>query len=327
MALREQGATCSQTNVGSRKPPITTIGGPARPPLAVGGAVDRLPVPELAHRDARIGRRGVVDHRGERQRNDEAEQRVEDPPNHSHAPTLETAPGVRSVTTGAGAVDGFRRQVAAWLCRSDQAAVSRDPETGSDPGRVRQGQCLRRRKARGGARRRRRAVDLHLHAMSSRRWPAAATRAPQFLSRAVIGLWATPGGGSCQIRMNLVGGFEGLESGSAEAESGSGPFGAEPRSDALAEQLAAVFLQEVARALDRRSSSAFGSSSAITSAARREKIGSWSPKRTSVGRSNSRRRSRTTSIAGPDGWSELVATSSGNCTIPIRDSGTGNGAS
>ena len=75
------------------------------------------------------------------------------------------------------------------------------------------------------------------------------------------------------------------------------------------------------------SSSAFGRSSAITSAARREKIGSLSEKSTSAGRSNERSSSRTSSIRAAFGWSDDVGTSSGNCTIPTRDSGTGNGAS
>src|SRR5258705_8604066 len=64
---------------------------PARSPLAVGGAVDRLAVPELTHRDARVRGRGVVDHRRERQGDHEGEERVEDPANHPHAVTLETA--------------------------------------------------------------------------------------------------------------------------------------------------------------------------------------------------------------------------------------------
>src|SRR5581483_1642843 len=75
------------------------------------------------------------------------------------------------------------------------------------------------------------------------------------------------------------------------------------------------------------SSSARGRSSAIVSAAPREKIGSPSLNSTSAGRSNVRNCSRTASIAAADGWSELVATSSGKATTPARDSGTGNGAS
>src|SRR6478752_1263252 len=112
VALREQRRNLLPHERRLEKAPDQDDRRAARSPLAVRGAVDRLAVPELADRHARVRRGGVADHRGERQRDDEAEQRVEDPANHPHAPTLETAGCPKVSPPGSDAVDGFRRQVA-----------------------------------------------------------------------------------------------------------------------------------------------------------------------------------------------------------------------
>jgi hypothetical protein len=65
---------------------------------------------------------------------------------------------------------------------------------------------------------------------------------------------------------------------------------------------------------------------AMCSAAVVEKIGSESEKRTSAGRSQRSRASRTSIIFAALGWSTSVGTSSGNASTPAFDSGVGNGA-
>ncbi|MGZ8783002.1 MAG: hypothetical protein ACXWZB_05835 [Gaiellaceae bacterium] len=65
---------------------------------------------------------------------------------------------------------------------------------------------------------------------------------------------------------------------------------------------------------------------ATSSAARGEKIGSESEKRTSAGFSQRASASRTARCAGRSGWSGEVGTRSGKAMIPAFDSGTGHGA-
>ena len=101
----------------------------------------------------------------------------------------------------------------------------------------------------------------------------------------------------------------------------------DPVGDAAADGFAAVLLEEVPRVFERRVE--LGVRKELRHRLRRasrEKIGSLSLNSTSAGCSNDRSRSRTSSIAGTVGWSTDVGTSSGNWTIPTRDSGTGNGA-
>src|SRR5438445_13129928 len=88
MALRKQRPDLLPDERRLEEPAEQNDRRPARSPLAVRRAVDRLAVPQLAYRDARIRRRGVVDHRRERQRDHEAEERVEDPADDPHVLSL-----------------------------------------------------------------------------------------------------------------------------------------------------------------------------------------------------------------------------------------------